>query len=222
MSFVNKILYINLKHREDRNKSILTNLKEYNFNMKKVHRINGVLHKLCGHIGCGKSHIKAIKLAIKNDWSNVMILEDDFVFDCDKHELFEKLNKVKSIEWDLLMLTGAHKIVDKSEYDFLERVKRCTVTAGYIVRKHYYQTLLSNFEESVTLMEQELENHINKCNKDNIPVTKLHYCSAIDQNWRTLQERDIFYLCKPYLGNQNDSYSDNNCSVEYQDTIINT
>lgn len=223
MEYIEGVVYINLKHRSDRNNSILDNLRKYDFDMNNVHRVEGILHELCGHIGCGKSHIEAIKLAIKNDWRYVMILEDDFSFGCEKSDLINKLKQIKSINWDVIMLTGANKITVKSKYNFLEKVKRCTVAAGYIIRKHYYQTLLDNFEESVNLMEKELLMHINKCNNNNISVTKLHYCSAIDQNWIKLQEKDIFYLLNPFLGNQNydNSYSDNNCSIEYQRTIIN-
>jgi GR25 family glycosyltransferase involved in LPS biosynthesis len=58
------IIYINLKHRTDRNRDILEQIKKINMTVP-IHRINAVLEPMCGHIGCGKSHILALELAIR-------------------------------------------------------------------------------------------------------------------------------------------------------------
>lgn len=220
MEYIDGICYINLKHRMDRNISIQTNLKAHGFDMNKVHRIDGILCEGCGHLGCAQSHVKAIKTAIENDWDYVMILEDDFTFRINKEELIEKLNRIKSIEWDVLMLVALRKNIEKSDHGFLVKVVGCTGAAAYIVRKHYYQTLLQNFEESVELVKKELEVHINKCKENNSLIVKLNDCSTVDQNWSKLQCRDTFYLCDPPLGNQDFGYSDNNCSIEHQRYIL--
>ena len=57
-----KILYINLKHRKDRNEQILNEFKKININKNKIHRIDAVHEKYNGHIGCAKM-LKAINYA---------------------------------------------------------------------------------------------------------------------------------------------------------------
>jgi GR25 family glycosyltransferase involved in LPS biosynthesis len=214
------ILYINLAYRTDRNKSIKQNLEKYGFDMKKVHRVDAVLNQQCGHIGCGESHVKALKLAIENKWDKVLILEDDFVFDRPLEKVWETFEKLDNIKWDVVLLADGHKVVEQCEHPFLKRIKSCTTASGYIIKKHYYETLLKNFEDAVKIMNSELVNHILLLKKHNTAFTKLNYCTAIDQHWFSLQKKDIFYLCDPTLGSQNCGYSDNNCSVEHQQNMI--
>ena len=212
------IAYINLKHRIDRRDSILSNIKKRGFDMNMVHRIEASLNELCGHIGCGQSHVLALELAIKNDWDSVLILEDDFVFCQTTEYINDILKKLEDIEWDVVLLADGHKNIVDSDHIFLKKIISCTTTSGYIIRKHYYATLLENFKKSVETMEIELTNHIKNCNDAGKPVSKLHYCSAIDKYWFSLQDKDTFYLCNPVLGNQNSRlYSDNSCSIERQE-----
>jgi hypothetical protein len=122
-----------------------------------------------------------------------------------------------TLEWDVLMLAGCHMKAIDAPHPFVRRVITCTTTSGYIVRSHYYRTLLDNFIESVQILESQLAQHIEQCANQSIPVTKLHTCDAIDQHWFVLQRRDTFYICDPVLGRQRDgTYSDINCSPRYQ------
>jgi GR25 family glycosyltransferase involved in LPS biosynthesis len=197
------IIYINLNHRKDRLKSILNEINK--LKCDTINRIEAVLEPLCGHIGCGKSHILALELAIKNDFEYVLIMEDDFVFT-------ESLNieKLLTIEFDVILLSKGHHHCKPSNYDFLERAYRATTTSAYIVKRHYYSTLLNNFKESIQKMENEL-----KLMPEN---NKLNYCSAIDLYWFILQEKDIFYMhC---IGKQEHFWSDNNCTIEFQKNKI--
>jgi GR25 family glycosyltransferase involved in LPS biosynthesis len=214
------VLYINLAYRLDRNRSIRHNLEKYGFDMKKVHRIDAVLNSQCGHIGCGNSHIIAIKMAIEKGWDKVLVLEDDFVFDQPVHHVERVFKSLDPIKWDVILLADGHKNVKPCEYSFLKRVIRCTTTSGYIIRKHYYETLLKNFEDAVCIMNKQLQDHIQKEISQNKPITKLNYCSAIDQHWWILQSKDTFYLCSPTLGSQKCGYSDNNCSFDHQKNMI--
>ncbi len=217
MDWIDAILYINLDYRTDRNEKIHNELKKMNVDFNKVKRVDAVLEKQCGHLGCGKSHIKCLEMAIVNNWDNVLILEDDFMFTESLANVNKGFTQIKKLEWDVILLAiGHNKIVDSS-YPFLSKIISATTTSGYIVRKHYYATLLANFKEAVSIMEGEVEKHIAKCIKEDKPVTKLNYCRAIDQHWHSLQKKNIFYSFKPVLGNQgNNIYSDNNCSAEHQ------
>ena len=217
---IDGILYINLSHRKDRKQMILKNLEDNRFDMCKVQRIDAVLNELCGHIGCGESHVKALETAIANNWKNVLILEDDFVFTRQPSYIHDTITKLMSIKWDVVLLAQGHKQLADSQYSFLKKIIYCTTTSGYIVRQHYYKTLLENFKQSIVKMKKELELHIIK-NSINTPIPKLHYCSAIDQHWFSLQRKDTFYLCMPAFGMQNEElYSDINCRSEHQKKYI--
>lgn len=147
----------------------------------------------------------------------MLILEDDFVFTVKKHQVVDLLKKIAPVSWDVVMFASVHKKLTDTSYPFLKRVIKGTTASGYIVRKHYYKTLLNNFRQAIVEMKNELLVHIDNCCKNNVPVTKLHVCSAIDQYWFSLQAKDIFYLIEPSIGEQDyELYSDNNCSPEYQ------
>ena len=219
---IEAIVYINLLHRTDRNASILKILSEYEFDESKIHRIDAVLNTMCGHIGCGESHIKALELAIKNNWDETLILEDDFIFIQPVDVVKKTLSDLQSVPYDVVLLAEGHKNVKQSDYSFLNKIISCSTCSGYIIKRHYYETLLNNFRESVRTMNTELLNHIKKCTQKRVPITKLHYCSAIDQYWFRLQQKDTFYLLSPCLGTQDCGYSDNNCSPEYQNEKIET
>ena len=73
------IYYINLKQREDRKRELLIQLKKLDKipNTKFViERIDAVKHQK-GGIGCGESHIKALKKAKNNNLEQVIIIEYD-------------------------------------------------------------------------------------------------------------------------------------------------
>lgn len=216
------ILYINLEHRLDRKELILNEIKKIkNIDESQIYRIDAVLEPLCGHIGCGKSHIKALELAIANDWSSVLVLEDDFCFN-EHYEGEHSFNKIQNIEWDVMLLAqGYHSNQDSPDHDFLKIARRATTASGYIVKRHYYPVLLDTFKNSVILMEQELQHHSENCMAQHVPISKLNNCSAIDQYWFSLQEKDTFYMFHPPIGYQQNSWSDNNCSYTYQENQIN-
>ena len=76
---IDGIVYINLKHRTQRNQHMKNELELYNFNTEKIYRIDAVHNKDCGHLGCCQNHIKAIEFAQLNKWKNILIFEDDSI-----------------------------------------------------------------------------------------------------------------------------------------------
>ena len=212
------ITYINLAHRHDRKTHVLNELAKISSISTNIHRIDAVLEPLCGHLGCGQSHVKALELAIEQGWESVLIVEDDLIFTQPADVLHSRISDAFSIDWDVLMLGFGHISSNVVKHPYLAQVTGATCAHGYIVRKHFYHILLATFQNSVEIMRDELANHIKAC-KDNI--TKLNYCSAIDQKWRPLQDKHTFYCFNPVLGDQYGKlYSDNNCSIEYQKNYL--
>lgn len=216
MNKIDGILYINLDYRTDRKEQLLNNLKKYNVDINKVHRIPAVLTKQCGHLGCGMSHVKAIKYAISQKWDNVLILEDDFIFTANKDNIDSDLEKIMDEPWDALLLSHCNLRINNNIATSCKNIKRvlnATCTPAYILKKHYFETLLNCFENSVNKIKKQLAKHLEKHTR------KLHYVSAIDQEWGVLQRKDVFYTFSPSIGTQR-LISDNNISIAYQDSMI--
>jgi hypothetical protein len=164
MDTIDAVLYINLDLREDRNKSIQKELTNMQFEKKKIHRISAVYDKVCGHLGCGLSHIKALDLAIENKWDRIIILEDDYHFYIKKEALDKIIKDADTVVWDVLLLAQGHIQFFDDIKTPLRRVKTCTTTSGYVVNSTYYKTLRDNFNESVTKMNRQIEIHTEKHN----------------------------------------------------------
>ena len=214
---IDGIIYINLAHRHDRKAHILSELEKISTVAPHVHRIDAILEPLCGHLGCGKSHVKALEHAIQQNWSSVLIVEDDLTLTGEPTGMCKMLTDVFDLSWDVVLLGLGHHRIEATPYPFLKRVLASSCTHGYLVRRHYYSTLLENFRTAVTKMTAEFQAHTNTCIRDQTPVTKLNYCSAIDQEWSRLQACDTFYVFTPQIGVQEPClYSDNNCSIEHQ------
>ena len=214
---IEAIVYINLAHRNDRKAAILSELAKIHTVCANIYRIDAVLEPLCGHLGCGKSHVKALELAIHHGWSSVLIVEDDIQFMAEPAVLTTMLTQVFDVPWDVVLLGLGHHVIRPSSHTYLKKVDFSSCAHGYIIRKEYYRTLADNFMTAVNKMTKQLDDHIAKCKT----ISKLNNCSAIDQEWFSLQNKDTFYAFEPQLCIQNPSfYSDNNCSIAYQTSQI--
>jgi hypothetical protein len=73
------------------------------------------------------------------------------------------------------------------------KVSHCQTTTGYIVKSHYYNTLIQNIREGIKNLLQHPENHFDY---------------AIDKYWIQLQKKDEWYIIYPLLVSQISGYSD--------------
>jgi glycosyl transferase family 25 len=183
-------IYINLEYRKDRNESILKELSK--INILNPQRLNAVKTEN-GAIGCSLSHIKCLEIAIKNDYDYVMICEDDIEI-LNPTLFMENIHKFLNspIEWDVVLIAGNNMIPYYFVTDFCIKIFNCLTTTGYIVKKHYYATLLNNYKEGVkNLMKEQ---------------TNASY--RIDKYWLSLQNKDNWYLVVPPTIIQKEDYSD--------------
>lgn len=182
------ILYINLNHRTDRKKHV-----EHQLSLLGVTgtRMRASFHKN-GALGCIMSHIQCIEHAKINQWESVCVMEDDITFTNPtifQQSLTHFLNKS---EWDVLLL-GSNMAPPFEQIDeHHARVFNAQTTTGYIVKQHYYDTLLKNYKESLALL------------------TTLSYkpLYAIDMYWKRLQQQDKWYILTPLTIIQLPGYSD--------------
>ena len=207
--FLDKIIYINLEHREDRRQIMRDFFNKGQIPDDKIMRFPAIQHEV-GAVGASYSHINVLKLAKENKWKNVLILEDDVEW-VNFEENYKEIERLMKEDWDVFMIGGTY--VDKEEL----RVKIGYSGYSYIVREHYYDNLLQNFQHGLDL----------KLNKNASGLTKLikhqQYNSLVrkdtfhsfDSYWMKLQWKDNWIgisACKHIH-----TYSDVSLSTHYED-----
>ena len=182
--FLDHIVYINLDHRTDRRIQIESELTQ-KFPVEKIQRFHAIRHDH-GGIGCTRSHIAVLEMAIEKGWKNYLVVEDDAVFSNfgKGYPLLEKLVKQP---FDVITLGIAH-----AKYTPEMKLLSGQTTTAYIVQNHYYQTLLNNFREGL----------------NNFLLTGNYGIYALDQYWKKLQTCDNWYCVIPSLIIQRPSFSD--------------
>ena len=185
-----KAYYINLETREDRKLNAIKQLASVGFESE---RFNAILTS-DGRLGCSLSHLSVLELAKKNNLDQVIIVEDDICFkvpDLFKKQLDCFLKSQK--EWDVLLLGGNNSKPFTIASPYAIKVGHCQTTTGYIVRSHYYDTLIQNIREGI---------------KKLLKSPKLHFYYAIDKYWIKLQKKDKWFLLYPLTVTQISGYSD--------------
>lgn len=204
MELFKNTLYINLEHRKDR----LQHIQQQFQNMGMLgERFNAVKTKV-GAIGCTMSHIKCLEIAKERNYPYVFICEDDITF-LNPPVLKDSLQKFydnTTIEWDVLLIGGNNLPPYENIGDYCIRVSNCQTTTGYVVKQHYYDTLIMNFRESVKNLIRD-------------PMNQREY--ALDIYWKRLQGSGRWFMLIPFTVVQADGYSDiENRAVDYRGLML--
>jgi hypothetical protein len=186
-----RTLYINLDYRTDRLEHVLAEFKKVG--IKNAERFSAVRMK-AGNVGCTLSHIKCLELAKDRNWDHVFICEDDITF-TNPQVLKDSADKFMNsgISWDVLVIGGNNCPPFETVGDFCARVHNVQTTTGYVVKKEYYDVLLSNYKEGLAFLLRE-------------PEKKKQY--SLDIYWKILQQRDKWYLLTPLTIIQYYDFSD--------------
>lgn len=194
---IDKIIYINLEHRNDRKEQIES---ELNNMCVKYERYNAIYTPGNGPVGCALSHLNVLKLAKERNYKNVLIIEDDFTFLVDKNTFENILKKLFSSsisnKFDVCML--GYNLIRYSELEeplgsFLYKIVEAQTASAYIVNQHYYDKLIELFEYA----------------SKQLSLTRIHWIYSIDQIWKPLQLSDNWYCFNERIGKQRASFSDN-------------
>lgn len=165
------IYCINLKNREDRWRHIRINKTEMDFE-GEIKRIDAVKHKR-GHIGCGLSHQKAIKLAKEKKLEKILVIEDDCLFKKDSFKHFLTCIQELPEDWDIL--TGG---VSWFLYERLtmKRVSKHLVKLSDFAASHF---ILYNHRSYNKILEWKANRHIDRYMGSLSREKKLNvYCST--------------------------------------------
>ena len=183
--------FINLNHRTDRKQHVEKQLRSIGisspFRFSAIKLPNGA-------IGCGMSHLRCLEHARDNAWDHVLIVEDDIQF-LDPTLFVNQMNAFlhNQKEWDVLLL-GGNNVPPYREVDTTcIQVSFCQTTTGYLVKNHYFETLINNIRLGISHLIRE-------------PNNRIMY--AIDKFWILLQRQDKWFLIVPLTVTQREDYSD--------------
>lgn len=101
-----------------------------------------------GSIGCKMSHFEIVKIAKERNYQNVLIFEDDVVFNGSPEKINEIMSGVvgelKPIRWDLCYLSGNHLVppVKKEGNEFIAQVSNTLTTHAYAINRSVYDIVL--------------------------------------------------------------------------------
>jgi hypothetical protein len=177
--------YINLDSRPDRRRSTEAGLVGVPASME---RFSAIRHSN-GAVGCTRSHIACLQLARQRNYPCVLIVEDDMTV-VDVRALASSLDAIP--QCDVAVLGGVYSAAGKRVTDAFITGITSQTTVAYICYRHYYDTLIANFEESCKLLEQ----------------TNVGDSYALDQYWKRLQSKDAWVFAYPILIKQRPDYSD--------------
>jgi glycosyl transferase family 25 len=187
--FIDKIIYINLDHRQDRRDIMSKFFKDGSIPLEKVVRFSAI-KRVRGQLGCLESHTEVLRIAKRNRWKNVLILEDDLVWS-NFEEGYAKLEALAKLpKWDAIMLAGWY-----AKYKF-PRVFEAYNTGAYLINGHYIDTLLRNREYSVSKLSRGI----------GFNFKNPKYFA--DAYWNELIHKDTWYCVYPCICNQVDGFSD--------------
>lgn len=188
--FIDKIVYINLDHRQDRRDIMTKFFEKGQIPLEKVQRFSAIKQKE-GDLGCTMSHTAVLELAKRNGWKNVLILEDDLEW-LNFEEGYKQLEDlVSKPDWNVIMLTGWYK-----DFKF-PRIYSAANTGAYLVNSNYYDILLSNRRNAI------------RCKTSWVKfTTSAPWKWNTDVGWCNLMRRDVWYGIYPCICCQTNTYSD--------------
>ena len=190
-NYIDKIYYINLKHRKDRKEHIENQIKKFiDPKLSITTRFNAIANKN-GCIGCSESHLAVIEECIQNNYNNVLIFEDDFEFIIEKYEFKNYLDiffKKKKIDYDILLL-GVNGPSFANKIDFF-KVTNSLTTSGFIINNRVFKQFREICKESISGLKQ-----------------KNSGC-CIDELWKKIQRNGNVYTFPKRVGRQRSDYSD--------------
>lgn len=197
-TYFDKIFIINLDRRNDRWKKMEHKLKKNNIhNYQRISAIDGELcqnkiHEkhtlfckmiqnsidskkqplLKGEVGLILSTIEVLKIAIKNKYKRILLLDDDILFHKDFNNQF--INIIKNVkDWRLLYLGSTYSFykplkIQKYIGHFTQDIERFWGTYAYAIDSSIYKEYMLLLMNSLTPLDSEpihtlLHKYYNEC-----------------------------------------------------------
>jgi glycosyl transferase family 25 len=181
--FVDKVVYINLDKRTDRDARTRDVLSQFG---NKVIRMSAIETKP-GFIGCLKSHIAVLEAAKHYKWRNVLVMEDDVEWN-EFDTAYPIVETLASQPYNVIHLGPSVPVMVEGTYQLLDG----QTTSSYLVNGHYIDTLLNCYKEALPKLIETLDESL--------------YGS--DQCWKPLMKQGGWFAPVPILMYQKAGFSD--------------
>lgn len=130
-------LVINLPEREDRRINVATQLSGVDYSL-----VDGIKEQK-SLLGIAKSHLKCVQIAKDNNWTEVLIMEDDLVLRPKFESYLNECLYNTPNEWDLL-LGGIYNCKNYQSYNnWWDKIGEFRALHFYIVNQSAYDKILS-------------------------------------------------------------------------------
>jgi glycosyl transferase family 25 len=197
---ISQIYIINLKQRVDRYSDILVELCRVSAPLHRIYHMGGEKNNLTSHsllnsyLGATQSHLDCALHMKENKYKNVLILEDDFVFQ-NKEFVDSNFNQFFSVSYDYdVCLISYSKFHEIRPYNDLlcQSFQECTTTSGYLLSLDTVDKVIACFREGFEKMLETGDYHTYVC----------------DRYWAKLQKEGKFFLFRKKMGYQRLTFSD--------------
>ena len=200
MDGIDKIFYINLESRKDRNEEMLTEFSRMNIPEEQVHRFPAI-RSSPGSIGCALSHLNLLMFIKQKGYTNTIILEDDFQFIISPDELRENMSRFFETvpKYDVVMLS--YVLLQSAPFNpVCNRALCAQTTSGYMIHKDFLDKLIGCYKTALPLLVKTHDEEKYAC----------------DQSWKSLQPSSGWFYFNQRIGRQRPGYSDiENRFVDY-------
>jgi glycosyl transferase family 25 len=188
--FVDKVVYINLDKRKDRDERTREVLACFG---SKVIRMAAV-ETSPGFIGCLQSHIAVLRAAIAHRWENVLVVEDDIEWN-DFDAGYDRVKKLAAKRYDVIHFGPTTERIGPE----VNKLISGQTTTAYLINRDYIPTLLQCYESALPLLI----------------ATHDESKYGADQCWKPLMLTGAWYAPIPVLTYQRPDFSD--IRQRYQD-----
>jgi len=143
--FVDKVVYINLDKRTDRDKRTREVLATFG---NKVIRMSAI-ETSPGYIGCLQSHIAVLNAAKYHGWKNVLVMEDDVEWN-NFEAGYQLVESLAAKDYDVIHFGPSAARIMPVTY----RLVTGQTTSSYLVNGHYIDILLDCYKTALPLLIQ--------------------------------------------------------------------
>jgi GR25 family glycosyltransferase involved in LPS biosynthesis len=207
--FIDNVYLINLDKDTERLKKAKEECDKFNIKFQRFPGINpsdlskNILNKYVpsdilkhgtnGMIGCGLSHLFIWQDAIKNNYDNILVFEDDIKISCDYHKILNNALNELPKDYDILYLGIRDSVCQApkdTSYNYIYKPTFPLLTHGMIISKNGLKKLVKYIPKITEHIDWTIAKNIDKLN---IYATKK---KIVNQIWETSSNSNLLQFPK--------------------------